>query len=247
MNILKFDLNNLIGIVGIAIAVIAAYLSHRKPKVILKDISRIKIINRSEDVKEDIKLIIGDSEVTDDVELVIAKIVNVGNRSITQKDYVQDLRLEVGPKAEILNSSIKEGHPTHLEVNVKTQDDHKSAILSHAHLNSGDSITLKLYITGYDTLELKGHIDGQSDFKRPKGDRYLAAFFALLGLVLLAIGMAYATRTFYRQVFYSEKITGPEYILTSLGFFSIVIGFFMFKEIRETIKDLVKVIKDQAR
>jgi hypothetical protein len=146
--ILRDQIWQFVGVVLALIAIIISIVLYLKQKT-KKELS-YKIVNWSsilslkEQDQGDIKLLYKD-HVVKNADLIICKIANTGNVSITAEDFKKPIKIEFGKDSQILNAEIIETTPQGLEIQLQT--DEEKSLIEKLLLNKGDSFTINYLVS----------------------------------------------------------------------------------------------------
>jgi hypothetical protein len=153
--------------IGVIVAIIATgvsillYLKSRNIKRLAYEvISNTPIISIKDEVKGDVQVLFKGKPIKD-ARLVVLRLWNNGNASISSSDYEDPIEFDFGGTAEILDASILGTVPEGLKDKISLQVNVGSISLSNHLLNKSDSINLKVLLTNYtEELKVRGHING---------------------------------------------------------------------------------------
>ncbi len=140
-------INVSVAILAVIVA-IAIYRKQTRKEFAFEVITDTPILSIRKEVKGKVQVSLGNAPV-DNARLVILKLWNLGNISISPNDYIEPLKLSFGDDAVILDADVLETIPSeHLDtVKASLKQDRGSIKLEPLLLNRGDSITLKVLVT----------------------------------------------------------------------------------------------------
>ena len=102
-----------------------------------------------------------------DLQLIIAKIINNGNVPIKSIDYERPINFNFGENAWILTAEVTETSPDSLKASANVEG--KKVILPPTLMNNRDWITLKILVNQYDgPISVDGRIVGVKELKELK-------------------------------------------------------------------------------
>jgi hypothetical protein len=204
-------------------------------------ISQSSLLNFNEEVKGDLKIMFK-GRIVSDVSLIIFKIFNSGKLPILSGDFERPMAFDFGNQAEILSAEVIEVTPKNLQALVRTEE--KKIILEPLLLNSGDSMKLKVLLTGFNNcLNLNARIAGVPEISivnRTELPSSIRFQYRVL-VVLLSIAVLLAL------VFVSFKVTNVNTMAAVIGLLipgiwgviSLKYGLFRYSKFRDTIDIIV--------
>lgn len=150
---------NLVGIVAVLIALIVPVLLFIKGKnhkeLSYEIISNTPLITSDEEIRKKIKIVFEDEEIKEDVSLVLVRIVNTGNVSIKQEEFIENIVIGGDGEFKVFTAELKETSPSNIKVEINNDANNMGLIfISPLLLNPKDEMTLKLLIASYEN-ELK--------------------------------------------------------------------------------------------
>src|SRR5215467_10743601 len=148
---LQFVVSISIALLGVFLTSIISVVIYRRQQsrkaINYKVISDTSLLSVKEEVKGSIKVLFGTKPVSN-ARLVILKIWNSGNTPILPTEYIDPIRIGFGNNAEILDAEILEAAPSDFKDKAKAslKLDTDNVVLDPLLLNSGDSLTLKVFL-----------------------------------------------------------------------------------------------------
>ncbi|TFH64830.1 MAG: hypothetical protein E4G91_04565 [Candidatus Zixiibacteriota bacterium] len=190
---LQFIVTSIIAVLAIIVSVILAVRLRSRKQLSYEILSNQPLLTVNEEAKGRVKILYDNTDVLD-ASLVTFKVANTGNLPIAVSDFVEPLAVELGEGTGCLSAEIVDSDPKNLGASLH---DLKEAILITPFLmNAGDSITVKLLLTGQDVrVQVNGRIMGVRSIKevrRTLDARYfmgvgMMIFAGLFGLLLMRI------------------------------------------------------------
>ena len=104
----------ILAIVAIIITVILFFYQRQKKAISWQIISNAPLLKIDEDIKRNLQVVFNGKPVQD-IQLIIARIINTGNVPIKSTDYERPINLNFGKEAQILTAEITETSPNNLE------------------------------------------------------------------------------------------------------------------------------------
>jgi len=138
---------------------IVLYRTQRRRKALSYDIITFPtpLLSVDNEVKGKVQVLF-DGNPVQDVYLVTLEFINSGNVPIVPADYVRRVSVSFGESARILTCEVVKTDPDNLEASVDIEA--TRVALEPVLLNSGDAITLKFLVSGFDVIEFDGRIVG---------------------------------------------------------------------------------------
>lgn len=151
------------GFVGIIVAVIAIFYS-RNTKKLEYDVSvTTELLNIDSQIRNDLEIFYKGEKV-DNFCLVIIKIINFGNTSILESDFVTPIQFSFGENAAILSSNIMNSKK---DVTAEIEINKEKFLLKPLLINPKETITITFLVTRFSKANLvTGRIIGIKDIKR---------------------------------------------------------------------------------
>ncbi len=129
-----------------------------------------------------------DGEPVHDVRLVAIRVRNTGNVPIQRTDYEEQLGFSFGKDARVLTAEVTETRPDTLTAHVYTTEDR--VLLSPTLLNSGDTISIKVLLTGEEEVTFEGRIVGVSKVRQVKERTWVVLVVGVAALAaVLTVGI----------------------------------------------------------
>jgi len=191
-------------IIGLIITIVLYFHSRKTKSLGYEILAETSLLTVNKDIHEKIKIYFED-KLIQNAWLLIYKIVNNGNMSITKDDFDGDISVSFDKEITVLSAQIVKTNPENLKATLNRLD--SEIVLKPLLMNSLDSITINIILSNYvkDTLPApKARIAGVSQVKyideskiknsklifRSKHIVYATIFFVLLlGLIVLGSPM----------------------------------------------------------
>jgi hypothetical protein len=191
---LQFIVTSIIAVLAIIVSVILAMKLRTRKQLSYEILSSQPLLTVNEEAKGRVKILYDNAEVAD-ASLVTFRLANTGNLPIAVSDFVDPLAVNLVEGANCLSAEIVNSDPKNLGASLY---DLKGAILIRPFLmNAGDSVTVKLLLTGPNArVNVNGRITGVRNIReiRKAPD---VQYFLGLGLTLLtAVVYSLILRTF---------------------------------------------------
>ncbi len=191
-----FDLRDpiwasIFSIIAILVSVSIFFLERKKKSLTYETISEASLLTLNEELNEKVQILY-DGKVIKDVYLIILKIRNNGNSAILEKDFIKPIQINFSDKTQILSAEIIRTIPSNLNVEISLRTNQIG--LAPVLLNSGDSISLKLLLTGHDgVMHLNGRIVGVREIKKSTSPTIfinkVEVNSLMVGVILYTIGI----------------------------------------------------------
>ena len=138
-----FKYSNILGLLGIIVAILLFYLSEKKKELTLSIDSFISLVDKTTLSGSGIKVSF-DSVAVENLYKVNCSIINSGNTAVTSNDIIDNIKILFDPSATLLKYDIAKFPQT-----IKTEDrsSNNNILLKPDLLNPGDKITLTTYYT----------------------------------------------------------------------------------------------------
>ncbi|OFY70813.1 MAG: hypothetical protein A3G23_11865 [Bacteroidetes bacterium RIFCSPLOWO2_12_FULL_37_12] len=144
-NILQvvFKYSNLLGLLGIIVAIILFLLADKKKELTLSTDSFISLVDKNSLSGSGIKVSF-DSVPVDNLYKVNCSLINSGNSAVTKNDIIDNVKISFDPTAKLLKYEIDQTPKT-----IRTNDkfDRNTILLNPDLLNPNDKIFLTIYYT----------------------------------------------------------------------------------------------------
>jgi hypothetical protein len=137
------DIRTYIALGSLVLAIIA-YRRHKRKRLAYQIVSNESLFSIKRLIKDRIKIYLDDTLV-ENVNLVLIRIFNPGNDTITTKDFESSIAVNFGDAAKILSVEISEKSPADLPATISYND--SSVMLEPLLLNEKDSVTLKALVS----------------------------------------------------------------------------------------------------
>ena len=137
---------------------LALYLKQRRRKALsYAVVSSSDLLSVEEEIRGRVKVLFDNAPV-ENVRLVIIKLWNSGEIPISKNDYESPIRIDLGQTNTVLSYEIIHKVPENLPVELSHR--REGILLNQILLNSGDSITVKILVSGGLELSVGGRIQG---------------------------------------------------------------------------------------
>lgn len=148
-------------LIGIVAIVTSYYFFKRQQKhrsIAYEIISNTNLLNISNEIKSKLEVLFEQKPV-EKLSLLILKIYNAGNEPILAVDFEKEIIIEFSAVSEILEAGIDKVAPENLQPQIIHTK--REVTLQPLLLNGGDSITLKILLSSFDSnIDVKGRIAG---------------------------------------------------------------------------------------
>ena len=179
----------ILAVIAIAIPVILYWIQRQKRALSWQVVSNTPLLSIDKEIKENLEVLYNGKHVQD-VQLIIAKIINTGNVPIKSTDYERPINFNFGENARILTAEVTETSPDSLKASANVEG--KKVILPPILMNNRDWITLKFLVNQYDgPILVDGRIVGVKEIKELKESEINKRLF-ITGVI---IGIITATMT----------------------------------------------------
>lgn len=177
----------ILGILAIIVTIILFFIQRRKKSLTYEIISRTSVLSASDEVSGKLQILY-QGEAVRKVNLLVLKLANTGNVPITTLDYEREVSFIFTDCEKILSAELSEVQPTNLAAEIVTKE--KSVSLKPILLNPGDSIILKLLISGFDNkIEIDGRVVGVKSISKRTDSNSWSFLLMLAGIIMASIGI----------------------------------------------------------
>ncbi|MDT7833216.1 hypothetical protein RQM59_12535 [Flavobacteriaceae bacterium S356] len=151
-NVLKtiFKYSNILGLIGILVAIVLFVLAEKKKELTLTIDSFISLVDKTTLKGSGISISF-DSIAVDNLYKVNLSLVNTGNSAITSKDFVKEMAIEFDPNAVLLKYELNTLPET---IELSDRKSEKKIWLKPDLLNPGDRIDISTYYSVNKTSSL---------------------------------------------------------------------------------------------
>jgi hypothetical protein len=178
-----------LSLVAIAISIVLFFRQRQRKSLAYRILTDAAVLTVGEELRG--KLVVSyEGMRVRNVQLLLLKIVNLGNLPIASADFEQPLSIRFGTTAKILSSEILNSAPEELHPNISLLND--ELVLEPLLLNPNDHITIKCLVSEHDgKVHVSGRIIGVPKIVQAK-ESFInqPAFF--LGIISGLIGSAAA-------------------------------------------------------
>jgi hypothetical protein len=181
-------------VIGALISVVLFRLQQSRKALSYEIVSSTSLLSINDEVKSDVAILYKGKPVRN-VHLIIVKIVNSGKLPILDADFVNPLEFDFGKKTELLSAEIMDTVPSNLQVSISLVSE--VIKISPLLLNPGDSIKLKVLMSGYDdTLNVSTRVVGVKEItgldqtdkeKRVRRSYKIAIVVVIYGLMVALV------------------------------------------------------------
>lgn len=176
----------ILGILAIIVTIILFFIQRRKKSLTYEIISRTSVLSASDEVSGKLQILY-QGEAVRKVHLLVLKLANTGNVPITTLDYEREVSFMFTDCEKILSAELSEVQPPNLAAEIVTKE--KSVSLKPILLNPGDSISLKLLISGFDNkIDIDGRVVGVKSISKRNETNSWSFILMLGGLTMASIG-----------------------------------------------------------
>ena len=153
----------ILAVVAIIITVIFFLYQRQKKAISWQIISNTPLLKIDDDIKRNLQVLYSGKPVQD-IQLIIARIINTGNVSIKSTDYEGPINLNFGKNAQILTAEITKTSPNNLKASANIEGN--GVIIPPTLMNSRDWITLKILVSQFDEpITVEGRIVGVKEIE----------------------------------------------------------------------------------
>lgn len=151
-NVLRtiFKYSNILGLVGIIVAIILFVLAEKKKELTLTIDSFISLVDKTTLKGSGISISF-DSITVDNLYKVNLSLTNTGNSAITSKDFIKEVAIEFDPNAVLLKYELSSVPKT---IELSDRKSNKKIWLNPDLLNPGDRINISTYYSVNKTSSL---------------------------------------------------------------------------------------------
>jgi hypothetical protein len=138
-----FQYSNILGLLGIIVAILLFYFAEKRKELTLSVDSFISLVDMTTLNSSDIKVSF-DSVAVDNLYKVNCSLINSGNTAVTSNDIINNINVLFDPSATLLKYNIDMYPKT---IKAYDRSSKNSILLKPDLLNPGDKITLTTYYT----------------------------------------------------------------------------------------------------
>ena len=154
----------------------------------LQVVSNTPLLSIDKEIKGNLEVLY-DGKHVQDVQLIIAKIINTGTVPIKSTDYERPINFDFGDNARILTAEVTETSSDSLKASVNVEG--KKVILPPTLMNDRDWITLKILVNQYDgPISVDGRVAGVKEIKKYTEiyeNPIVAAIYRIMVVIMAAI------------------------------------------------------------
>lgn len=174
----------ILAIIAIIITVILFFNQRQRKALSCQIISNTPLLKIDEEIKRDLQILFKGKAVQD-IQLIIARIINTGTVPIKSSDYECPINFHFGEDVQILTAEVTETNPNSLKASANIE--RKEVTLTPTLMNSGDWITLKILVNQFDeSITVDSRIVGVKEIKKYT-DVYKNKLIANIVILILGI------------------------------------------------------------
>lgn len=195
-----------VGVLALLATVGIAIWQKRKKMLQYEILSNTALVSKAKKLEGMVKILYEDKEVNA-VHLIVLKLLNAGNLSITKTDFEEPLIISFEPQVDILSADISETNPSGLKPILNIESN--TIVIEPLLLNALDFLVVNILINNYASKPtIYGRIVGVKDITCwTTESRSLIEFFQpLLSIVLLMYGIAALLRGIIPEWIFSSGI-----------------------------------------
>jgi hypothetical protein len=171
-------------IVGIGLAVYFYYRTRQIKELSYSIITATPLLQIGSEIAGRVQILL-DGKPIEDVNLLIVTVTNTGNVPIATPDYEQPVTMTFGEKVQIIEADITAKEPENLPIAIER--DQTTVTIKPTLLNSRDSLTIKMLISGKLDFAMTGRIVGIKEIKNRPYNEHLTRTVKLVDIFITAI------------------------------------------------------------
>ncbi|MGE8057340.1 hypothetical protein ACQKOD_26340 [Bacillus mycoides] len=148
------------------------YLKNKKKKELsYQELSSTPLIKK---LHNKVRIYVDDQEIKEDLYLVVLKIFNSGNEAIKKDDFEKDICIGFTDgyrDSKVFDAEIYSTIPSDIQCDLYNQEYGKKLGFKPLLLNPGEGLTIKLLVSKYDKISIKGRIVGGTIIRSIKKDK----------------------------------------------------------------------------
>jgi hypothetical protein len=207
-------------VIIVALAILAivgpiiVYLKQRVRKsVTYRIVSRNALFSVKEEMKKELEITYKGKKI-EDAQLVLIEVSNTGDVPIEEKDYKNPISFDFGEKAQILMAEVTKTDPKDLHASVNI--DRNFVILTPLLTNAGDSLTLKIMVSGLgEVIKTSSRIVGVKQLKEATPTMDIST-----GLIALSMVLSYSCLFAFMYTIMSNPTLGLMFLIGFVCFFA---------------------------
>lgn len=224
---MSFSIEILLGclavIAAITVPLIIYFLQKSKKRLAYEIVSNTQLVGVKSEVQNKIKIYY-ENKLVENVHLLLIRIINNGNQSISIGDFAKRIDINLGNNLNILTCEILRQYPDNLDVNVIKMVD--SIEIEPLLLNPKDNFTIKILLSDYkENFEVSARIEGISKIEVYKEPQPLLNITLMLTFIPFLILMI--TRIFFEDTF--KNYFGFDISIIVHTFFVLIITILVFQ------------------
>jgi hypothetical protein len=126
-------------------SLIIYYKSRKTKKLSYKIITNEPLLTVDEELQGKVKVLYENNPL-EDISLLIIKFLNNGNEPIKSDDFEEPVTMSFSPNVGVLSTELINANPSTIRARLNSEKD--KIIIEPLLLNKGDSITIKMLLTG---------------------------------------------------------------------------------------------------
>jgi hypothetical protein len=172
-----------IGFLGLVFGFIYYLLQRQQKRLSYEVLTNTLLVSVKEEVESRLQILF-DGEVVHDVRIVVIRLTNTGNVPICTSDYEVPISLDFGSDSRLLTAQTIDTSPDNLEAPITMET--TKAVFAPILLNSRDSITIKVLVSGFNNqLVVGGRIVGVRAITEKAVYPALATLLGSAGMIML--------------------------------------------------------------
>ena len=224
---MSFSIEILLGclavIAAITVPLIIYFLQKSKKRLAYEIVSNTQLVGVKSEVQNKIKIYY-ENKLVENVHLLLIRIINNGNQSISIGDFAKRIDINLGNNLNILTCEILRQYPDNLDINVIKMVD--SIEIEPLLLNPKDNFTIKILLSDYkENFEVSARIEGISKIEVYKEPQPLFNITLMLTFIPFLILMI--TRIFFEETF--KNYFGFDISIIVHTFFVLIITILVFQ------------------
>ena len=224
---MSFSIEILLGclavIAAITVPLIIYFLQKSKKRLAYEIVSNTQLVGVKSEVQNKIKIYY-ENKLVENVNLLLIRIINNGNQSISIGDFAKRIDINLGNNLNILTCEILRQYPDNLDINVIKMVD--SIEIEPLLLNPKDNFTIKILLSDYkENFEVSARIEGISKIEVYEEPQPLFNITLMLTFIPFLILMI--TRIFFDDTF--KDYFGFDMSIIVHTFFVLIITILVFQ------------------
>jgi hypothetical protein len=177
-----------VGIIVTIIVALVIYLLQKQKKILsFKIFTNTSLLSVQEEIKKDIEILYKGNPVKQ-VQLIILKIVSLGNIPIRCDDYDTPITIYLGEKSQILSAEILGKKPDDLKISIKVEGN--KIVIQKCLLNQDDMVAVRILATNVcKKLKVQGRIAGVQKISEITEDSRLKSILVWSSIISMFGGL----------------------------------------------------------